>query len=264
MIVEVEEVVVVEVVVFGVIVEVVVVVVLEVVTIVEIVVVMEVVEVTVVEVIVEVLLLELMVLLVLEVLLGLLVLEVLLLEELELLVLPRADCFSTRNRSHQSQPQLLPAPAPHTEVTRSLTKHREPETRASTTVRAHRVARPRPPAVRGTNGMTLRPSSVPQRIVLPEPPVSCLPHVRDPESDLARAASPTVTRLLATVVTDPYFVLLSTAAFALVIELVDFAARSRLDYVASLITDSESVCPPSVRGEPALRIDILEDRQFEL
>ncbi|CAI7876006.1 unnamed protein product [Closterium sp. NIES-53] len=110
--------------------------------------------------------------------------------------------------------------------------------------------------------MTLHPSSVPQRVVLPEPPASSLPHVPDPESDLARAASPTVTRLLATVVSDPDFE--STAAFSLVTELVDSAATSRLDYVESLVTESESVCPPSVRGEPALRSDVLEDRQFEL
>ncbi|CAI7873578.1 unnamed protein product [Closterium sp. NIES-53] len=167
----------------------------------------------------------------------------------------------------QSPPQLLPgsslpAPAPHTEVTESMTEHREPETRASTPVRARRVARPRPPAVPGTHGMALRPSSVPQRVVLPEPPVSSLPHVLDPESNLACVANPTVTRLLATVVTDRD--LQSTAAFSLVIELVDFAARSRLDYVASLVTESESVCPPSVGGEPALNSDVREDRQFEL
>ncbi|CAI7776762.1 unnamed protein product, partial [Closterium sp. NIES-53] len=92
-----------------------------------------------------------------------------------------------------SQPQLLlgsplPAPAPHTEVTESLTERREPETRASTPVRARHVARPRPPAVPGTHGMALRPSSVPQRVVLPEPPASSLPHVPDPESNLAGAA----------------------------------------------------------------------------
>ncbi|CAI7745374.1 unnamed protein product [Closterium sp. NIES-53] len=110
--------------------------------------------------------------------------------------------------------------------------------------------------------MTLRPSSVPQRVVLPEPPASSLPHDPDPGSDLARAANPTVTRFLATVVTD--LDLESTAAFALVTELVDFAARSRLDYIASLVTESESICPPSVGGEPALSSDVLEDRQFEL
>ncbi|CAI7833172.1 unnamed protein product [Closterium sp. NIES-53] len=62
--------------------------------------------------------------------------------------------FSTRSHSRQSQPQLLPgsplpAPAPHTEVTESLTQRREPETRASTPVCARRIARPRPPAVPG-------------------------------------------------------------------------------------------------------------------
>ncbi|CAI7845587.1 unnamed protein product, partial [Closterium sp. NIES-54] len=110
--------------------------------------------------------------------------------------------------------------------------------------------------------MALRPSSVPHRVVLPEPPASSLPHVPDPESDLARAASPTDTRLLATVVIDPD--LESTAAFSLITELVDFAARTRLDYVAILVTKSKSVCPLSVGGELALGSDVPEDRQFEL
>ncbi|CAI7787064.1 unnamed protein product [Closterium sp. NIES-53] len=158
-----------------------------------------------------------------------------------------------------SQPQLLPGSpllvlAPHTEVNKSLTECREPETRSSTPGRACRVARPRPPAVPGTHGMALRPSSVPLRVVLLEPPVSSLPHVRDPESNLARAASATVTRLLATVVTDPD--LEFTTAFALFTELVNFAARFRLDYVASLVTESEPVCPPSVGGELAIESDI--------
>ncbi|CAI7899683.1 unnamed protein product [Closterium sp. NIES-53] len=113
----------------------------------------------------------------------------------------------------------LPALAPHNEVIGSLTEHREPETRASTPVRARRVAHPRPPGVPGTHGMALRPSSVPQRVVLPEPPTSSLLHVPDPESDLARATSSIITRLLATVVTDTD--LEYTAAFALVIELGD-------------------------------------------
>ncbi|CAI7885681.1 unnamed protein product [Closterium sp. NIES-53] len=178
---------------------------------------------------------ELVVLLVLEVLLELLVLEVLVLlvlEELELLVLPCAYLFSTHSRSR---------PCRH--LIRSFARFL-PETRASTPVRARRVARPRPPAVLGTHGMALRPSSIPHRVVLPEPPASSLPHVPDPESDLARAANPTATRLLATVVIDPD--LESTVAFALVAELVDFALRSRLNYVASLVTESESVYPPSV------------------
>ncbi|CAI7905749.1 unnamed protein product [Closterium sp. NIES-54] len=167
----------------------------------------------------------------------------------------------------QSPPQLLPGsplptPGPHTGVTESLTERRVPETRASTPIRARRIARPRPPAVPGTHGMALRPFSVPLRVVLPEPPASSLPHVSDHDSYLARAAKTTVTRLLAIVVTNPD--LESTAAFFLVTKPVKFAARSRLDYVASLVTESESVCPPSVGGELALGSDILEDRQFEL
>ncbi|CAI7765832.1 unnamed protein product [Closterium sp. NIES-54] len=167
----------------------------------------------------------------------------------------------------QSQPQLLhssplPAPAPHTEVTQSLTERREPETRASTPVRAHCIAPPRHPAVPSTHVMALRPSSVPQSVPLPSPPVSSLPDDPNPVSDLARAASPTATRLLTTVITSPDFE--STATFSLVTDLVDFAARHRLDYVASLVTDSDWVCPPSLGGESALGSDVLEDRQFEL
>ncbi|CAI7913229.1 unnamed protein product [Closterium sp. NIES-54] len=157
-------------------------------------------------------------------------------------------------------PQLLPgsplpAPAPQTEVTGSLTEHCDSETRASIPIRARRVSCPRPPAVQGTHGMALRPSSIPLHVVLPEPPASSLLHVPDPESNLARASSPTVTRLLAT---DPD--LESTVAFSLVTELVDLAARSRLDYVASLVIEFESVCPPSVEGDLALGSDVLEDK----
>ncbi|CAI7893777.1 unnamed protein product [Closterium sp. NIES-53] len=67
---------------------------------------------------------------------------------------------------------------------------------------------------------------------------SSLPTIPNPESDLACAASPTVSRLLGTVITDPSFE--STAASALVAELLD---------------------PSSVGGECALGTDVLEDRQ---
>ncbi|CAI7927129.1 unnamed protein product [Closterium sp. NIES-54] len=95
--------------------------------------------------------------------------------------------------------------------------------------------------------MALRPSTAPLRVPLPSPPASSLPAFPDPESDSLRAASPTVARFLATVVTEPS--LASTAASALVAELVDFAASCRLDYAASLVAESASVCPPSV-GDP--------------
>ncbi|CAI5946032.1 unnamed protein product [Closterium sp. NIES-64] len=160
----------------------------------------------------------------------------------------------------------LPAPSPYTGPTGGLAERREPASRPASPVRAARASgrssRQRPPPVPGTHRMSLRPSTAPLRAPLPSPPESSLPALADPESDSLRAASPTVTRLLATVVTDPSFE--STAASALVAELVDFAARCRLDYAASLVAESASVCPPSVGGECALGTDVLEDRQEEL
>ncbi|CAI7842275.1 unnamed protein product [Closterium sp. NIES-53] len=109
--------------------------------------------------------------------------------------------------------------------------------------------------------MNLRPSTAPQPVPLPSPPASSLPAGPDPASDSLRAASPAVTRFLATAVTDPLFE--STAASALVTELVAFPAACRLDYATSLVAESASasVCPPSVGGECALGTDFLEDRQ---
>ncbi|CAI7934338.1 unnamed protein product [Closterium sp. NIES-54] len=107
--------------------------------------------------------------------------------------------------------------------------------------------------------MALRPSSVPLQVPLPPPFESSLLAVPDPESDLARAASPNVSRLLATVVSDPSFE--STSNSTLLVELVDFAATYHLDYATSLVAESQSDCPPSVGGECALGTDVLEDRQ---
>ncbi|CAI7794711.1 unnamed protein product [Closterium sp. NIES-53] len=158
-----------------------------------------------------------------------------------------------------------PLPAPYAGPTGGLAERREPESRPASPVRfartSHRVPRQRPPTVPGTHQMALRPSTASQRVPLPSPPTSSLPAVADPASDSLRAARPTVTRFLATVVTDPSFE--STVVSALVAELVDFAAHCRLDYAASLVAESASVCPPSVGGECALSTDVLEDRQEE-
>ncbi|CAI7800647.1 unnamed protein product [Closterium sp. NIES-53] len=86
--------------------------------------------------------------------------------------------------------------------------------------------------------MALRPSSVPPRVPLPSPPASSLADGPDPESDLVRAARPTVPRLLAAVVSDPS--LESSTASALVAELIEFAAACCLDYATSLVAESES------------------------
>ncbi|CAI7749498.1 unnamed protein product [Closterium sp. NIES-54] len=159
----------------------------------------------------------------------------------------------------------LPAPSPYTSPTGGLAERRAPASRPASPARpactSRCTSRPRPPVVPGTHQMALRPSTAPLRVPLPSPPASSLPAFPDPESDSLRAASPTVARFLATIVTNPS--LASTAASALVAELVDFAARCRLDYAASLVAESASVCPPSVGGECALSTDVLEERQEE-
>ncbi|CAI7897381.1 unnamed protein product [Closterium sp. NIES-54] len=150
-------------------------------------------------------------------------------------------------RPVQSQSQLQP--------------RRAPASRPASPARTALTSRPRPPAVPGTHQMALRPSIAPLRVPLPSPPASSLPVLANPASDSLRAASPTVTHLLARVVTDPS--LESTAASALITVLVDFAACCRLDYAASLVAESASVCSPSVGGECALSTDVLEDKQEE-
>ncbi|CAI7915593.1 unnamed protein product [Closterium sp. NIES-54] len=140
---------------------------------------------------------------------------------------------------------------------------REPTSRPVSPLRtARRAPRLRPPTVPGTHTMALRPSSVPLRVPLPAPPESSLPGVPDTESNRACAASPTVARLLATAVTNPSFE--SAAASALVAELLDFAAACRLDYGSALVAESVPASPPSVGGECALGMDVLEDRQEDL
>ncbi|CAI7792438.1 unnamed protein product [Closterium sp. NIES-53] len=179
---------------------------------------------------------------------------------------PPLECPQPVQSQSPLQPvSPLPAPSPYTGPTGGLAERRVPASRpaspARTALTSRRTSRPRPSAVPGTNQMTMRPSTAPLRVPLPSPPASSLPSLADPESDSLRAASPTFARFLATVVTDPS--LASTAASALVAELVDFAARCRLDYAASLVAESASACPPSVGGECALGTDVLEDRQEE-
>ncbi|CAI7815753.1 unnamed protein product [Closterium sp. NIES-54] len=138
-------------------------------------------------------------------------------------------------------------------------ERREPASCPASLVRtARRVPHSRPPPVLGTHTMTLRPSSISLHVPLPAPPDSSLPEVPDLESDRARAASPTVSCLLANAVTDPSFE--SAAASALDAELLYFATACRLDYDTALVVEYEFASPPSVGGEFALGMDVLEDR----
>ncbi|CAI7875812.1 unnamed protein product [Closterium sp. NIES-53] len=162
-------------------------------------------------------------------------------------------------------PSLSSQPPPDSALrqTGGFEERCEPASRPVSPVRSgRRVPRPSQPAVSGPPLVFRRPSSPPSRVPLPSPPASSLPVIADPASDQFRAKHSTATRLLATVVTDPSFE--SAAASALVTELVDFAAHRRLDYAASLVAESESVCPPSIGGECALGTNVLEDRQENL
>ncbi|CAI7887587.1 unnamed protein product [Closterium sp. NIES-54] len=107
--------------------------------------------------------------------------------------------------------------------------------------------------------IALRPSCVPQRVVLPSPPTSSLPHVFCPESDRDRVVNPTVTCLIAMVVNDPSFQ--STVASALVAELVDFAALCRLDYVATATTPHLVSTLLCLEGDPDA-LDIPTPRSY--
>ncbi|CAI7861453.1 unnamed protein product [Closterium sp. NIES-53] len=169
---------------------------------------------------------------------------------------------------HQSQPQLQPgspgpAPSPYAKQTDSLTERRDPQSCLSLPVRAVRTGRrvpcPRPPPFPSTHIMALCPSSVPLRVPLLSPLASSLADGLDPESELVRVASPTLPRLLSTVVTDPSFE--STSTSALDAEIFYFVVACRLVYASILVAEFEYDCPPSVGVECALGTDVLEDRQ---
>ncbi|CAI7889212.1 unnamed protein product [Closterium sp. NIES-53] len=133
----------------------------------------------------------------------------------------------------------LPAPSPYTEQCGGLRERHEPACRPVLPIRtARRAPRSRPPP------------SLARTLWHSDP---------DPASDRARAASPTISRLLATAIIDPSFE--SATASALVAELLDFVAAWRLDYATALVAESVCATPPSVGGECALGTGVLEDRQ---
>ncbi|CAI7907511.1 unnamed protein product, partial [Closterium sp. NIES-53] len=146
-----------------------------------------------------------------------------------------------QSRSQLQPASPLPGPSPYFGPTRGLTERGEPESRpASPESRLHH-----PSLVLNHVFELFALVAVFRRVPLPSPLASSLPYGPDPKTDSIRATSPTVARFHATAVIDPSFE--STAASALVAEL----------------SESASVCPPSVGGECALSTDILEDIQEE-
>ncbi|CAI7802949.1 unnamed protein product [Closterium sp. NIES-53] len=130
-------------------------------------------------------------------------------------------------------------------------------------------ARPRPyfvPLLEQVLGLPPSPGPAPP-LECPQPvksqsplqPVSPLPSpspYAGPIGGLAKRHEP-ASRLASLVQTT------RTSHCAPLAELIDFAARCRLDYATRLVAEPAPVCPPSVGGECALSTDVLEDRQEE-
>ncbi|CAI7836206.1 unnamed protein product [Closterium sp. NIES-53] len=98
-------------------------------------------------------------------------------------------------------------------------------------------------------------------IVLPSPPESSLNVSSHPITDYYRAARPVVTRVLASLVTDPRAS--SSSVSALTAAVTDFASTCRLDY-ATCVVAAPPPRPLSIGGESSLGCDVLEDRELEL
>ncbi|CAI7903520.1 unnamed protein product [Closterium sp. NIES-54] len=98
--------------------------------------------------------------------------------------------------------------------------------------------------------------------VLPSPPESALTASHStPITDYYRAYRPLLSRVLASLVTDPRASLSSVSALTAAV--TEFASTRCLDYATSLVA-APPTSPLAVEGESALGCDALEDMQFEL
>ncbi|CAI7904913.1 unnamed protein product, partial [Closterium sp. NIES-53] len=97
--------------------------------------------------------------------------------------------------------------------------------------------------------------------VLPSPPESSLTVSSHPIIEYYRASRLIVSRVLASLVTDPRAP--PSSVSALTAAVADFASTRRLDY-AKLIVAASPPRPLSIGGESAFGFDVLEDWQVEL
>ncbi|CAI7915205.1 unnamed protein product [Closterium sp. NIES-54] len=98
--------------------------------------------------------------------------------------------------------------------------------------------------------------------VLPSPLESALTtSLSTPVTDYYRVFRPFLSRVLASLVTNPRASLLSVSALTAAV--IEFASTRHLDYAKSLVA-APPTSPLAVGGESALGCDVLEDRQFEL
>ncbi|CAI7762360.1 unnamed protein product [Closterium sp. NIES-53] len=104
-------------------------------------------------------------------------------------------------------------------------------------------------------------SFTPPEYVLPSPPASSLTVSSHPITDYYRTGCPVVSRILASLVTDPRAS--PSSVSALTAAVTDFATTRRLDFATRVMAASPAH-PEAVGGGFALGYDVLEDRQFEL
>ncbi|CAI7822729.1 unnamed protein product [Closterium sp. NIES-54] len=98
--------------------------------------------------------------------------------------------------------------------------------------------------------------------VLPSPPESDLTDsLSTPVTDYYHTYRPVLSRVLASLVTDPRSSLSSVSALTAAV--TEFASTRCLDYTTSLVA-APPTNPLAVGGDSALGCDALEDRQFEL
>ncbi|CAI7840767.1 unnamed protein product [Closterium sp. NIES-53] len=97
--------------------------------------------------------------------------------------------------------------------------------------------------------------------VLPPPPASSLTNLSHPITDYYRVARPIVSRVPASLVTDPRAS--PSSVSALTATVADIASTRRLDFDTRVVA-APPARPLSARDEFALGCVVLEDRQFEL
>ncbi|CAI7783999.1 unnamed protein product [Closterium sp. NIES-54] len=98
--------------------------------------------------------------------------------------------------------------------------------------------------------------------ILPSPPESALiASLSTPVTDYYRTYRPVLSRVLASLATDPRASLSSVSALTAAV--TEFASTRCLDYATSLVA-APPTSPLAIGGESALGCDALEDRQLEL
>ncbi|CAI7852043.1 unnamed protein product, partial [Closterium sp. NIES-54] len=105
------------------------------------------------------------------------------------------------------------------------------------------------------------PRHAPPVSILPPPLALSLTVSSHPITGYYRAARPVVSRVLASLVTDPRAS--PSSVSALTAAVAEFASTRRLDFAMHVVA-ALPARPLSAGGEFALGYDVLEDRQFEL